>query len=73
MREKICLSNIVHLASGYNSIKATGTNICSPSLSIQIGKTKTQSFKVNLKKKKAWNRKTDVYCRSVMCALSFPQ
>ena len=44
----MCLSNIACLASGYNSIKATGTNICSP-LPIQIGKTKTQSFKVNLK------------------------
>lgn len=50
MEEKMYLSNIASLASGYNSIKATGTNICSPSLPIQIGKTKTQSFKVNLKK-----------------------
>ena len=45
----MCLPNTACLASGYNSIKATGTNICSPSLPIQIGKTKTQSFKVNLK------------------------
>lgn len=49
MGKKMCLPNTACLASGYNSIKATGTNICSPSLPIQIGKTKTQSFKVNLK------------------------
>lgn len=78
MREKMFMLPVLPLDTISSSQVATSpdnvTHICPPALFSQIGKTKTQRCKVNLKKKKkAWNRNACVLCRSLTCTFSFPQ
>lgn len=65
----MCLYHVACLASGYNSIKASGSPwqchpICPPPLLIQIGKMKIWSCKVNLKGKLP-RAERPVYCAEV--------